>query len=802
MDNKVNILLIEDNPADSELVSIFLKGVYAGKCALVIADSLNKGLELMDVTSFNVILLDLSLPDSQGLDTFNKLHSVAADTPIIVLTGLEDENIGINAVKLGAQDFLIKGKIKGSELQRSINYSIERHKLLQVLAERTEMEKLALAATKSFNSVIITNEHGNIEWVNEGFTALTGYKLDEVKGSHGETLRRGGDTGISENTSYYKSVIYGKTPITYESKNYSKQGREYWTITTLTPVVDRNGEVKRIIAIDSDITQRKQMEESLLHANQIAEDSLKKGNKALHDLMKAKKQLEESMRVKEQFLANMSHEIRTPMNAIVGFTDLILKTPLSQEQKQYTDAIKTSGENLIVIINDILDFAKIESGKIPFENIEFSIAQVVSTLTELMLPKSIEKNIKLSKSIDEKIPDRLIGDPTRLNQIFINLVGNAIKFTQKGEVKIGVELLSEDEETVNLQFSVSDTGIGIPKNKLDNIFEAFTQANYDTTRKYGGTGLGLAIVKQLVELLGGVIKVTSEVNKGSVFTYALVYKKKLSPETSKKTISQENKHEDIKDLNVLLVEDNRLNQILAQKVLSDWGWEVDIADNGLIAIEKIEKQNFDLVLMDIQLPEMDGYEAARYIREKMPTPKSVIPIIAMTAHAISGEEEKCYKAGMNGYVSKPFNPNNLYKKINTVLNMKNNETKQSNNEDAASNNSNKHTDLTYLNGLANGSDTFIVEMLTIFIEQTPQSIALMEDALKKEDWKSLRQIVHKIKPSIMFTGLNEIVNDVAVLEEYAAEESHLDTIPTLVDKVKKVCAEAIIELKEELKKLK
>jgi PAS domain S-box-containing protein len=533
--------------------------------------------------------------------------------------------------------------------------------------QEDEMEKLAMAATKSFNSVIITNEHGNIEWVNDGFTALTGYRFDEVKGSHGESLRMGAETGISENDSHYKNVIKAKAPLTYESKNYSKQGREYWTITTLSPVLDKNGEVKRIIAIDSDITPRKQMEETLLHANKIAEDSLTKGNKALNDLMNAKRQLEELVSVKEQFLANMSHEIRTPMNAIVGFTDLILKTHISQEQRQYIDAIKTSGENLLVIINDILDFSKIQSGKVGFEQIEFSISHVVSTLTELMLPKSTEKHIKLSKSIDKKVPDRLIGDPTRLTQILLNLVDNAIKFTEKGEVKISVELLSEDSDSTTLRFSVSDTGIGISKEKLLGVFDAFTQANNDTTRKYGGTGLGLAIVKQLVEMQGGHIHIESEMEKGSVLTYTLVYRKSLSPENAIPDL-KENETAVSNDLLILLVEDNTFNQVLAQKVLSDWGWRVEVADNGLIAVEKMKEKDYDLVLMDIQMPEMDGYETTRHIREKLPAPKSTIPIIAMTAHAITGEEEKCFKIGMNGYISKPFKTETLYQKIVSAVN--------------------------------------------------------------------------------------------------------------------------------------
>jgi len=937
VDNKVNILLIEDNPADSELVRIFLKGVYAGKAALSTTDSLLKGVELLEKKIFDVIILDLSLPDSWGLDTFNKLHQKHPNTPIIVLTGVEDETMGIDAVKLGAQDFLIKGKIKGNELRRAINYSIERHKLIQDISEKAreleektiallnekqklaeaqklahigswemdlttskvswsdelfrihglppsgqeleqetileyiltadrenvrsiidfitktgkpttfsyrvmrpdgavrilhaqgeavvnekgeavklvgtgqdvtermqeqEMENLATAATKSFNSVIITDSHGKIEWVNEGFTILTGYTLDELKNTHGEALRHGYETGISESMEYFRKVIKTKEPVTYESKNYSKNNKEYWTITTLTPVLDENGKVKRIIAIDSDITLRKRMEEDLVQANKIAEYSLMKGNKALNELTKAKKQLEESVRVKEQFLANMSHEIRTPMNAIVGFTELLLKTSLSNDQQQYIDAIHTSGENLIVIINDILDFSKIQSGKIPLERIEFSVSQIISTLTELMLPKSVEKKIKLSKSIDNRIPQRLIGDPTRLNQVLLNLVGNAIKFTQKGEVKVSVELLNEENDFVSVRFTVSDTGIGIPQDKLSTIFDAFTQATNDTTRKYGGTGLGLAIVKQLIEIQGGEINVESREKEGSVFSFTLVYRKSTTEAKVPDSKIENSELNTIKELSVLLVEDNALNQLLAKKVLTDWGWTVDIAENGLIAVEKAGKHNYDIVLMDIQLPEMDGYEATRYIRTKLQPPKSRVPIIAMTAHAISGEEEKCIEAGMNDYISKPFNTRKLYMKIASVLNVQNQDISITMETPATNGNEHgRHIDLSYLQKLANGSNEFIQQMITLFIEQTPEAVGKLEKHLAEHDWGSLGKVAHKMKPSVMFVGIKEIEKEVKLIEDYATSETHTEELPGMIAHVKTVCNEAISELKAEIEHL-
>ncbi|HEV7231048.1 MAG TPA: response regulator, partial [Bacteroidia bacterium] len=933
-----NILLIEDNPADSRLIELYLKETYGQSFTLVKTESLSDGLEALKKQKFSVIIIDLSLPDSSGLETFQGVYDHSPETPIIVLTGHYDDSVGMNAMKLGAQDFLIKGKIRSKGLRRSISYSIERAKLLKALSENSKkleeqaqdlirekqklseaqklahigswewnlekntvtwsdemrdifdlpsevrqaafedivnrihpedrevmrkaveealqthnalnihqrivrednsirtlhtrgevirdrtgkpmlmvgtsqdvterlheenLEKLVLAATKSYNSVLILDKEGKIEWVNEGFTKLCGYTLEDVIGSYGEKVKNGIQSDIEEQRHYYERVLKHKAPMTYENKNFTSKGIGYWVITTLTPVLGSDGEVERIIAIDSDITLRKQMEEELLTANKIAEHSLMKGNKALLELTIAKKQLEESMKVKEKFLANMSHEIRTPMNAIVGFTNLLLKSGYNTEQGQYINAIKTSGENLLVIINDILDFSKIQSGKINFEQIDLRISQLISTLVELMLPKSVEKNIKLSSKIDKRIPEYLTGDPTRLNQILLNLVGNAIKFTEKGEVRIDVDLISETAQDMSIKFSVIDTGIGIPESKQLNIFEGFSQATDDTTRKYGGTGLGLTIVKQLVELQGGTIAVKSQEGKGSEFTVIMKFSKNSGVKMQSNGTGGLHVEEDqsLEGLSVLLVEDNYLNQVLATKVLTDWKWKVVVAENGLVALEKLEQGNFDVVLMDIQLPEMDGYEATRTIRSKTNKELAQIPIIAMTAHAINGEADKCYLAGMNDYVSKPFDTRVLYSKIAGAI--KNKKTMNAMNQEPQPNNiensGTKLTDLAYLRELANGSDEFIQNMISLFIQQTPEAIDKMESSLKQRDWKSVRAAAHKMKPSFSFMGIKQLKETIEKTEEYAGAEKELDKIPALIAEIKQVCDKALIELRAEQK---
>ncbi len=404
----------------------------------------------------------------------------------------------------------------------------------------------------------------------------------------------------------------------------------------------------RMLSLIRDVTEEKQKEKMFRQERDRAESA------------------EIARKVSEQFLANMSHEIRTPMNAVLGFTDLMMKTPLTGEQYRYLEAIKTSGDNLLVIINDILDFSRMRSGKIPIVNTGFKLSRIVSMVIDLMQPRALKKEITLSAHIDFNVPNRLIGDATRLNQVLLNLTANAVKFTSKGGVTINVKLLSEYDEEAELEFIVEDTGIGIPKNKLDTIFEAFTQAENNTSRRYGGTGLGLSIVKELAGLQDGSVWVDSEEGKGSRFHFRIKYKKDTSLASYKEDKAVIPKKSTVKH-SVLLVEDNDMNQLLAHKVLSDWGWDIDIAENGIEALRKLKEKDFDIILMDIQMPEMDGYEATRQIRHHLPPPKSNTPIMAMTAHVLPSEEEKCNEAGMNGYIAKPFNPDVLYAKIAAIL---------------------------------------------------------------------------------------------------------------------------------------
>ncbi|MFE3846726.1 response regulator [Flavobacterium sp. LB3P45] len=375
---------------------------------------------------------------------------------------------------------------------------------------------------------------------------------------------------------------------------------------------------------------------------------------------------EEAVKSKQQFLSNMSHEIRTPMNAIIGFTNVVLKTNLDNSQKEYINAIKESGDALIVLINDILDIAKVDAGKMTFEKTVFNLSDSIATMLHFFEPKMKEKNLELQNEYDAAIPFNLIGDPMRLRQIILNLMSNAVKFTSKGKINIRIKLLEEDSKKAIIEFLITDTGIGIPKNRLTDIFNNFEQAAIGTSSSYGGTGLGLAIVKQLVELQGGKIIVNSEEGKGSSFGFILTFDQiNSATETAAANTSdliqqvplEKNSSENIK---VLVVEDIALNQLLIKIILLDFGYDVTIASNGQIAIENLQKNKYDLILMDLQMPVMNGFEATKYIRNKL---NSNIPIIALTADVTSVDVEKCIAAGMNDYVSKPIDEKILHAKI-------------------------------------------------------------------------------------------------------------------------------------------
>lgn len=463
------------------------------------------------------------------------------------------------------------------------------------------------------------------------------------------------DQALNENSSSARRAPYGEEKIDLQN-----------TEKALLNILDDYSEEKH----NSEDTQR-----ALLNIlDDYSEEKVNMENtqravlNILEDYSEAKEKAEESTKLKEAFLANMSHEIRTPMNAIIGFSDILFKGKLEAKEKEYVRTIKSAGENLLTIINDILDISKIEAGMMTFEEHIFSVKEIFKSLNVMLMGKAKEKNLDLLFSYDDDVPDNLLGDPTRLTQIIINLTGNAIKFTQKGNVKVYAKIHKNDSEVtdnnkdgnITLEFLITDTGIGISPDKLEHIFERFRQAESHTTRKYGGTGLGLSIAKQLVELQGGTLSVKSELKSGSTFSFCIPYKKSTETMHLVENTGKKYNMVEMSKLNILLVEDNQLNVILIKSLFSESKLNLQVAENGSVGIERLKENKFDIVLMDMEMPVMNGYEAAGIIRQEL---KNNIPIIAMTANAMAGEKERCLSLGMNDYISKPINANLLFEKI-------------------------------------------------------------------------------------------------------------------------------------------
>jgi PAS domain S-box-containing protein len=524
------------------------------------------------------------------------------------------------------------------------------------------------------------------------------------------------------------------------------------------------------------------------------------------ELKRAQKLSEQSMAVKQQFLASVTHEIRTPMNAIVGFGKLLQRTEISEKQKKYLDAINTSGENLLLIVNDLLDSAKIEAGKMTFEKIPFSLQDVLSSVLTILHYKASEKDIILSAKTDPDVPPYLTGDPTRLNQILTNLAGNAVKFTEKGTVEIHISQKESDTSGILLQIQVSDTGIGIEPDKLPFIFDSFSQAGYDTTRKYGGTGLGLTIVRQLTELQGGTIEVVSPPGKGTTFTVMLPYTIATEVPT---LLSQKDENADtlrLHQVRILLAEDNHLNHLLLGYIMSEWGAEMSIAENGQKAIDMLRTNTYDLILMDVHMPDMDGYEACHYIRHQMPSPLCLIPIIAITANASDEERKKCMDAGMDDFIAKPFQSGDLYQKIAKFTTLSPDKPRLPLHAKRAGKNEHKKRiiRLGYLKSIASGNRKFLKEIMEVFVNQVPEQLLSLEHALNERNWPVLGDAAHKMKLGVNVMGMKEAEKNLIFIETEAREKIVPDenAIKNRIEKLKDKCMLAVEEVKTLMKEWK
>ena len=517
------------------------------------------------------------------------------------------------------------------QLADMVQVEIEKRQIAETRKEQSDQQLLNII--QSLNLGMARYDlHGRLTHVEPRFAEIFGRQEADMIGMSASELSDKSQVADDSNIEFYLLSKVFETPFRNPS------GEITWLLCTTAPLYDDVGGVEGGVIVVFDITSRKKLEQEMVEARKAAEAGLE---------------------LRKTILANVSHELRTPVNAIVGMSALLSSTELNAQQRDYLKTMRFSSDGLLVLIDDLLYVSRIEAGKVELEEIEFSIRENFSELTKALRLRAEEKGLLFDWKIDEHIAIRHLGDVHRLNQIITNLIGNAIKFTREGKVSLAITQVGDTKDAQEILFSVIDTGIGIAAERQAAVFQAFAQEDNSTTRKYGGTGLGLSISKRIVEMMGGELKLTSEKNVGTTFSFQIVLKKALEAALVKKEFNP-----DLQGSQILLVEDNKVNQFLANALLTSWKANVDISEDGQDAIDKLKEKKYDLVLMDLQMPVLDGFEATHHIREVL---KSKVPIIGLSANALNGERERSLERGMDDYVSKPFQPELLYEKIHGFI---------------------------------------------------------------------------------------------------------------------------------------
>ncbi|MCR9252179.1 MAG: PAS domain S-box protein [bacterium] len=522
-------------------------------------------------------------------------------------------------------------------LSRWIGFTLEREKNQNLLLTEQDM----LKAFASFSPAAIAMFNTDMEYIAATAKWYVENDLEgiQVIGKNHYDI----SPGVKEEwKGIHKRALAGEVISSEEDSYLDRTNKTRYLKWEVRPWYNTENEIGGIILFTEDITSKKKQE---------------------LELKRAKEDAEKASQGKDQFLSTMSHEIRTPLNAVIGASHLLLQENPRDDQKQNLVLLKNSGEHLLALVNDILDFSKIEEGKLKLESVPFNLSKMLESIKYSMQYAADDKNISLIWEVEDAPDQTLVGDPTRINQILINLLSNAIKFTEKGFVKLLIKSVSSSERDIKLYFEVEDSGIGISRKQQKAIFETFTQADEDTTRKYGGSGLGLTITRKLLEMMGSSIHVESIANEGSKFFFTVEFPLSDSKLIPIQKGADENLLENVSNKNILLVEDHEVNRILATKFLTKWGLNVDTAENGKICLDKIESRKYALILMDLQMPEMDGYEATTIIRSKNDPYFKELPILALTAAAIVEAKQRVNEVGMNDFVTKPFNPNQFKEKL-------------------------------------------------------------------------------------------------------------------------------------------
>lgn len=798
-----SVLIVEDDlPSRIFIKSVTKKFVDN----LFEAENGKQGLDQFIKHRPDIVISDIGMPLMNGLDMSRKIKEIQSDTLIILTTAFDNKEMLLDAIDIGIDQYILK-PINKQNIDRALHRCFEIKELeRKVQSQYDYIQSLSQAVESSMSMVFILQQDGLITYCNPKFTDITGYKYEEI---HDKKPCDFLYVEPNINCLEYQDAIAGERPWNGELLCKNSDGEQFWISASLAPIKGESGKAKSFVQVSEDITSRIIAKEELKKSNSILEQRVKARTKELQTtndkllvevqerikaeeiMRRAKESAEQANNAKSLFLAKVSHELRTPMNGILGMSSILLDTDLTEKQKRSLNIVKYSADQLLKIINDILDYSKMESGKFKLSESEFELRKTICNCLDILRPMAKNKDIELSSEIMPDVPDNLIGDQNRFQQIILNLVGNSVKFTEKGSVQVSCQINEIKENTVDLRFSVKDTGIGISPENLDKLFKSFSQIEHTMTRKHGGTGLGLSISKEIVEQMGGKIHVESQAGVGSDFIFNAVFK--IDHDIKLDILTDPDLHDNSLDhvaakypdfnAKILVAEDSIINQEVIKEALLMKNCSVDFAENGKEAIEKFQSNDYELIFMDVQMPELDGLAATQKIRQ-LENGKS-IPIIGLTAHVAPEHKQECFDAGMDGYISKPFEWDDVYNILSKKLN----------------NNSNKKPPIN-INKLLkniNNNENLLKKISLYFLNNYEKDLDKFNEAYSESNYEDLARRAHKYKSELGNFGAEEAVKLTKKIEKVSKSEDKSE-LSDLVSKLNDIINQIAKDLEEILNK--